>query len=112
MSSLALKRGCNRFFGAKKSVMGGKAYGKIFQLRKKTESHNALSDAEKCDIGPENACNWIVFTDFQLVYRGPTPYIIEAGATERFFDLNMILFCGRVKKTQQSDINRAKEWIL
>ncbi len=64
MSILAPKRGYNRFFGAEKSVMGGKAYGRTFQLRKKTESRNALSDAEKCDTGPENACNWIDFTDF------------------------------------------------
>ena len=54
------------FSGAKKSVMG-EAYGRIFQLRKKTESHNALSDAEKCDTGSENVCNLIYFTDFQLV---------------------------------------------
>ena len=45
----------------------GEAYGRIFQLRKKTESHNALSDAEKCDTGSENVCNLIYFTDFQLV---------------------------------------------
>ena len=30
--------------------------GKAFQLREETESCNALSDAEKCDTGPENAC--------------------------------------------------------
>jgi len=64
MSILALKRGYNRFFGAKKSVIGGKAYGSTFHLRKKTESYNALFDTEKCDIGPENACNLIDFTYF------------------------------------------------
>ena len=32
--------------------------GKAYQLREETESCNALFDAEKCDIGPENACFW------------------------------------------------------
>ena len=72
MPILAPKRAYNRFFGAKKSVIEGKAYGKALQLHKKTEFYNALFDAEKCDIGPENACNWKQFVEFPVGYLGPS----------------------------------------
>jgi len=39
------------FWGQKEQYIGRKAYGRV-QLRKETESCNALFDAEKCDIGP------------------------------------------------------------
>jgi len=33
-------------------------------MAKDTESHNALSDAKKCNIDPENAYDWVDFTYF------------------------------------------------
>jgi len=58
----SLKQGLYRFFRGQKE-----RYRKKKRMAKDTESHNALSDAGKCDTGPENAYNWIGFTDFQLV---------------------------------------------
>jgi len=66
MSILALKRPYNCFFGAKKSVIAGKSYAGLFSFVKNTESHNALFDAEKCDIGPKNTCNWKKLAEFPV----------------------------------------------
>ena len=43
---------------------------------KNSESCNILSDAEKCDTGPENACFWACFTCFSGLYGvGPQQVI-------------------------------------
>ncbi len=46
--------------------------GQKERYRKNSESYNALFDAKKGDIGPENAYFWACITHFSICYRGPT----------------------------------------
>ncbi|RLC10567.1 MAG: hypothetical protein DRI57_20205 [Deltaproteobacteria bacterium] len=58
-----------KFILSRVSVVRGRRIseaGKAFQLREETESCNALSDAEKGDIGPENACFGVCFAYFSI----------------------------------------------
>jgi len=58
---LGLKKGLYRLFRIKKSDIEKSMRQFFFSFARRAESHNALSDAKKSDMGPENACNWIVF---------------------------------------------------
>ncbi|MDM8552164.1 hypothetical protein QUF72_18915, partial [Desulfobacterales bacterium HSG2] len=59
-----LKKGLCRPFRGQKGRYRKKHMTGFFSFARRAESYNALFDAKKGDIGPENAYNWIDFADF------------------------------------------------
>ncbi len=69
----SIAAGSSKFVKRIKSQLGAQARGRkiieaeeSFQICEDVESYNALFDAEKCDIAPNNTRYWNVFDEFPV----------------------------------------------